>query len=520
MSPTLAASVRPFPLGPRIAPWLVGILVLVVYFLGARWHVLHGGQNTDEGFYAVATRAVAQGEMPYRDFGFTQPPLVLYANALPLRVVGFGLFAQRAVNGAWAALALLLAAGWLARRTSVAWGLLLALAFALAAPWMYFNHLGKTYGFTTLLAMLAAWVFLARPAGAKRNFLLALLAAFGVATRLPALPFFGVLWLFALWPRRAPTARELAAALGGLALGSAIAWLPFWLAAPEALKFWVFDFHRISVPKKPWHLAWTEIATLAPAVWLLTGFALAALLARGRWPTRETAVLLAALAALAINLLPAGVYDEYGTPFLLPLAAASAALVSDALSTHARATLLAVVLLVALAAAQFLPAPLLLNRHRPERRGTASQWLTPKTPPYQRDLPLQLAAARRAVSTLLAADAPFVGPDLILAVESGRRVPPELRMGAFAFTAELPPAEAARLHLATRAQLDAWFSDPAVTALALFKRDELNYNWSVPSFTPVPLEQRRATLARLQREFAITYDDGDFFVLVRRDPAR
>ena len=83
----------------------------------AVWHVCYGDMNTDEGFYAVATRGVAHGKVPYRDFGFTQPPLVFYANSLPLRGIGFGLFAQRALNVLWAAIVLFIAARWLASRT-------------------------------------------------------------------------------------------------------------------------------------------------------------------------------------------------------------------------------------------------------------------------------------------------------------------------------------------------------------------------------------------------------------------
>ena len=201
--------------------WLVVALAAGLHVASAAWHVGFGGMNSDEGFYAVATRAVAQGEVPYRDFGFSQPPLVLYANCLPLSAVGFGLFAQRAVNGLWAALALALAARWLAGRTRWEWGVALAVGFSLSAPWMYFIHLGKTYGFTTLLVMLAAWAFLTLRAGPRRNAVLGVLAALGVGTRLGTAPFFGLLWLLALWPGRRATAREVLAAVLSAGLGAA-----------------------------------------------------------------------------------------------------------------------------------------------------------------------------------------------------------------------------------------------------------------------------------------------------------
>ena len=242
MSPPLSAK------SPSSAlVYFVIAAVVLVHLLSASWHIFTGSLNADEGFYAIATRSVAHGEMPYRDFGFTQPPLVLYANALPLRLLGFGLFPQRALNGAWTALALLLAVRWLARRTQLLWALGVALLFSLSAPWMYFSHLGKTYGFTTLLVMLAAWVFLTAAKGPRRNFALGLLFALGAATRLPAIPFFGMLWLLALWPAPRPTLSESFAALGGLAAGLSVALLPFFLVAKDAARPFFVETHGITV---------------------------------------------------------------------------------------------------------------------------------------------------------------------------------------------------------------------------------------------------------------------------------
>ena len=502
---------------PGLVVALAVVVVAIVHLASARWHVRYGSLNADEGFYAIATRSVANGEMPYRDFGFTQPPLVLYTNALPLRFAGFGLFQQRAVNGLWAALALALAAWWLARRTRPAWGLGLALVFSLSAPWMYFIHLGKTYGVTTLLAMLAAWAFLALRPGPRRNFTLGVLAALGVGARLPAAPFFGVLWLLALCPGRRPRVREGLAALGGVALAGAIVGLPFWLADRDAMKFWVVDFHRASVPLKDWSLTWREIAALAPAVWLLGALALGVVVGRRRFAARETGVLLAAGAALAANLLPGGVYEEYGVPFLLPLAAAAAALVYDECQTRKNA--IAMALATTLAAAQLLTAPLSSGNARRSRSGTASAWLTPHAPPYNFLLPAQLAAARRVVETSLAPGAPFIGPNIILAAETGRSVPPPLRMGPFSFTVEIPPDQAARLHLATHEVLDEWFARRDVTLLAFFKRRELNYGWSMPSFDQLREDFHLQWFAPIRRDFATAYGSGDDFLLLVRKPA-
>jgi hypothetical protein len=487
-----------------------------IYLASAWWHVLHGALNPDEGFYAVATRAVAQGEVPYRDFGFTQPPLVLYANSLPLLATGFGLFQQRFINGLWAAAALILAAVWLARNTRPAWGVALVGFTALSSPWMYFTHLGKTYGFTCLLVMLGAWMFLNMKQGRSRNFALGFLAAVGIATRLPAAPYFGVLMLLACWPARPFLLGNAGISLAGLGLGLGVIALPFWLAAPDAVQFWVFAFHQISVPLKTWHLRWQEIITLAPAAWLL-GLAGIAVVLRQRQPEdRRTGVFAAAWISLAANLLPGGVYEEYAVPFLLPLVVTGAALLHDKYKQLGPGYGFG--LIIVLASTQTLAAPFLFRDVLPQRQGTLSMWLPYNAPAYNQALPDQLATARLIVAEAAVANASFVGSNLILAAETGLPVPAELRMGPFAATNDIPSEQAAKLHLATFTQLDHWFTSPQTGVIAFFPNSRLNYNWSMPSFDLVSDELRIARHARILRLYDVRFAEGDFVLLVRKPP--
>jgi hypothetical protein len=145
------------------------LLVTGLHLISATWHVWYGGLNADEGFYAIAARSVWQGDLPYRDFGYTQMPLLPYLNGLLMQATGFGLFAQRAINGLWGALTLLLAARWLARHTSATWALGFVALFSLSPAWMYFIHLGKTYAFTGLVAVVAGIVYTEDKAGLKKS---------------------------------------------------------------------------------------------------------------------------------------------------------------------------------------------------------------------------------------------------------------------------------------------------------------------------------------------------------------
>lgn len=503
------------PSAKTIAPHRLALMVAAALYLAASgWHVLHGGLNADEGFYAVATRAVAQGEMPYRDFGFTQPPLVPYVNSLPMRFLGFGLFEQRTVNGLWASLAVAVAVGWLWRQSSPWSAVALLAGCALSAPWLYFMHLGKTYALTGLLTMTAALVFAAMKTSPARLFLLGLLVLLGTGTRLPAAPFFFLLWLCAHWPGRRPTIAELAASGAGLIAGALLVVLPFALAAPEEARFWIFEFHRVSVPRRSWQLAWHEIVTFAPAVWVLAAITLVAGRRGWRESPRWFTLLLVAIIALGFNLLPGGVYEEYGVPFLLPAAVAALVLVHRATTRWPwqRGVLLAILPLTT----QLLAAPLLYRHTLPERYGTASMWLPFKAPPYNPALPAQLAGARHASETIISPQAPFLGPNLILATETGRAVPSEFRMSSFSLTSEMPAERAARLHLATPARLHALLTQPDVTGLAFFKRPALNYGWTMPSFGPLPDADLNRTIALVHDNFIIVYDEGDFLILARR----
>jgi hypothetical protein len=493
-------------------------LVAVPYLVCANFYVHHGALNPDEGFYAVAARAVYQGELPYRDFGYTQMPLLPYVNGLVLHFTGSGLFAQRVLNGLWGALALALAAGWVARRVSGAAAVLLVAVFALSAPWMHFVHLGKTYAFTGLVVVLAAWVWLEGPAGRKKSALLGLLGVIGVGCRLPAAPFFAVLWLASLADGPRPTLALLRDA--GLLLLAAVAalLLPFYLAAPEASVFWTLDFHRLSVPEKTWRLSWQAIATLAPTLWAASLAAGGVVLFQRPTGLRRALVLGgAALLTLAANLLPQGVYEEYGVPFLLPLAMSLAAILGRALA--AQPTAWRDGCAAAAIALQLLVAPLLLWSEFPERRFTRSQWLTPNTPEFNPALPEQLAHARQVITELVPPGRPLIGPNLILALEADRPVPANLRMGPFSLAGDSLPLPAAQLHLVTPAEIDAYLADPAVPLLALFTRPELNYGWTMPTFAPPADEITSRWLQAYRRDFTVAYQE-EYFLLLARQSAR
>jgi hypothetical protein len=488
-------------------------LVLVgVYLASAGANVFFGGMNPDEGFYALAARAVMAGEVPYRDFGYTQMPLLPYLNGPLLALAGYGLWEQRLVNGLWCGLGLLLIGIWLARRRGAPVAAFTLLLFPLNAPWMYFMHLGKTYAFTGLVCSAAGLLHLELAPGWRKGAILGALGVLGVGCRLPAAPFFTVLWLAALgeaWTvdrRRLWLAVVIPLGVTALLLG------PFWLAAPDTFLFWVFEFHRLSLPSRNWQLAWREIAMLAPALWLAAVAALFVALRRPAW-TRAHTLAVAAGLTLASNLLPRGIFEEYAVPYLPSLALAVVWILiprSDSLS-GLHAARLAIGLLLA----QLLAAPI-VNWSAQRNRGLSpSAWLTLNAPDYNPRLPVQLARATALAKQQLGSGGRLAGSNLILAGVASELPGADLRMGPFAVTAELPEERAAKLHLATPRRLAAIFADPRTRVLAFFNRPLLNYAWSMPSFANVPEVDRRIWVEIFRREYMVVYQEGDFLLLAR-----
>lgn len=488
----------------------------LIYLAVAVFNIAYGAMNVDEGFYAAAARAVWAGEVPYRDFGFTQTPFVSYANGLVMGLTRFGLFEQRIINGCWGLLALLLGMRLLWRR-GLGWGAVLLLGlFTVSPAWMYLTNLGKTYGLVSLVVMTAVTVWVEWAPGWKKSSVLSLLAVIGIGCRLPVAPFFAVLCLAALRDGDGPNLRRLAVAGASLAVAAAGLLLPFYILAPDQVRFWIIDFHLVSVPIRDWRVRWEEVLALAPGVWGLLALVLVTgLVARRRWPWRESVTVIAALAGLAANLLPRGAYEEYGVPLLPPLAVGVLLLLPPALAGWRAAWrglgALALLLL------PLLLIPWLCGPYRGQNKQSFPSILLPlNTRPYNYELPANIRRGRELVTRSLPAGHPFHGPAIILAIEADRPVPRRLRMGAFTMTSDFPEAEADRLHLMTYGELLRQVVAREVRVFGLHAQPIFNYAWSVPSFGFQPDAER----ARMGQVFAPRFNtagqDQDFVVLVAR----
>ena len=165
-----------------------GLLAVVIAVFAAVLAVWWGNVNQDEGWYLYASRLVGEGKLPYRDFFFTQGPVLPFIySVLPihgllsgrLATIGFSLFAT-------------LTAMAFARRlvTPDRRGAVSLTVFALLACnlyHVYFTTIPKTYAIGSLFVMVG-FLLLSR----GWNFLSAVSFAFASGTRISLVLILGV----------------------------------------------------------------------------------------------------------------------------------------------------------------------------------------------------------------------------------------------------------------------------------------------------------------------------------------
>ena len=107
---------------PCPRPWRWGHLILLLA-VALSWlgltalNAWFGELNQDEGWYLNAAKLLTEGRVPYRDFAFTQAPMLPLVYSWMFNWVGhYGLLGGRVVTALLGALGTLLAV-WLAMRT-------------------------------------------------------------------------------------------------------------------------------------------------------------------------------------------------------------------------------------------------------------------------------------------------------------------------------------------------------------------------------------------------------------------
>lgn len=254
----------PIPVaGESARAWRVGHIVLLLA-VGVSWLVLSGlnlwmGElNQDEGWYLYAAKQMAAGLQPYRDFAFTQPPMLpLVYSWVYGWVASFGLAGGRAVTWVFGTLGML-SAVWLAMRTGPRriqrlTGGLCFIFISMNLYQLYFTTIVKTYALSSMF--LCAGLLMLSFVGPHKGFRAAMGAGFllacATATRisLGAALALGGFYLL-LCRRHLKTWAWLDYGIGGL-LGLALTLLPFMTLGRDGFFFGVLEYHTLR-ESGPW----------------------------------------------------------------------------------------------------------------------------------------------------------------------------------------------------------------------------------------------------------------------------
>jgi len=461
------------------------LAVLALAALGG-YLALNGALNSDEGFYLLAARLVADGFHPYRDFGYTQGPVLPYANVPWLAMFGYNLAGIRLASLGWTLITVLLGVRELRRRKSWAAATTFAVLLLGAPVWMQFAVQGKSYGFTGLAVLAGTMALTSRAPLGGRWAVFIVAAALGSGARYPMAGFFlpawaGLLMLTPGWRARLGAVVATAAVAGALLA---------WAAAGdwESLFYWTAIFHAgstfaFSRAEQFWYFL-----VFAPALWIAAGLT-ASRVTTGDRATRMA--YFALLLGLAANLAGHAAYAEY----VFPLVPALAFVVAPALAgwLAGRNTAVAATLTVAL---------------------LACAWIHPP------DLNPDLLRNARDASAFLRA---HVGPRDVVACSmpeipaaTGNPVPLTLAMGKFGVTEDMDAAHAERLHMATPASLEAVLRDSGTKAVVISTVLNWNFFWSLPSYRWLSEKARAELKQAVTENFTVGYSNADYVVLLRR----
>ncbi len=466
------------------AAFCVGLALLAA-------NVILGDLNQDEGWYLYAARMVRTGSLPYRDFAYTQAPVLPFVYSVIDPLVGaHGLTAGRVFTAILALCAAGMAAA-LASRLAQPGERMEAAALALTLILVnvyhsYFSAVVKTYALTSFFllgGLLALCVALDRRSRTM-TVLSAILLALAAGTRSSAAVVLPLAFLFLCIDRNSRSMLGwLWFGLGGVTASTLII-LPLFLKAPESFWFCAVAYHAMrdsggllqSLVYKAGFFS-----RVLGAYFVAIGLWIAVLLARafrmpaapaprdaGKQRLPMTLLLWAAVAAVSLVHFTAPFpYDDYQV-FIFPMFAVAVAVSAARLACraqsneaglHAVSWVVAAVFLLSLGASVSSP----LNQDWFVQGRDRIWWrLKERTP---------LAKLREAGAMLRSMAQPgdlLLTQDPYLAVESGLTLPRGLEMGQFCYFPDFSDEKAERLHVMNRARLSALIRDcdAPVTALS------------------------------------------------------
>lgn len=443
--------------------WLIALLAVLGFFSA---NLIFGNLNQDEGWYLYAAGLISAGKMPYRDFAFTQGPVMplVYSLAYPVIQWG-GLAAGRLITAVLAlagTLAAAMLAGRLARPGQNHLAAVVCFTLALVNVYqVYFCTVVKTYSLT-MLFLTSAFLAL-HYALTRRNGLMTMLSAallvLAAGTRTSAaviLPIvFGLLWLER---RRFNFAGWIYFVFGGI-IAALLVFGPFLLQCPLNFIYFAGRYHTLRheenflsamIFKAGFASRVLQAYFVCFVFWvaaLITkrirqndsaggaayNFDIASFLRRCIW--------ISAIAVSFLHLIAPFPYDDYQV-FIYPLFAVVVALmVLEALPERAGKWLVFAVLCLSLSSSISSP----INQDWFIEGRELIWWRAKDKPPL-----VKLQETAHKIRALCQPGDLLLTQDPYLAVEAGCVLPHGLEMGQFSYFPDLTREQAEKMNVLNR----------------------------------------------------------------------
>lgn len=483
---------------------LIGLIGIAIGFAVSTLCILLGPLNQDEGWYLYAARLFTEGRYPYRDFFFTQGPVMpaVYGLLTPFWSP-FGILGGR-ICTALLGLATAFCAAKLAsrlvsdkNRRFAYYGVLILLTVNLYHG--YFTAIPKTYALAGLLFTLAFLCLSYTRSSLVWAVVSGLLLATAAGTRLSlglALPITGLYLLITC--KRNPKA-WLAFGIGGL-LGLSLLLASIWHLDLEVFRF-SQTFHQ-SRGSGGLMFSLGAISRLARGYLPVVLILIYITCRHGIRPLRTSSLFLP-LSVLSsiflLQILAPFPYDDYQVP-LMPLAVACVIVLwcVNMGSPEIQANRLLTILLVSLLCVGVSP---MLQEWSVLRQDRFWVQLKQKT-----DLELLRETAKEVKALSNGCDE-LITADLYLAVETGQHVPSGMEMGPFCYFPALSNAEATRYHVLNRTTLSNILMKSSAKVVAL---SGYAFALKAPKMTPLHEAERNLIFSEITTGYDLKSTVSDF----------
>lgn len=467
--------------------------ITIVFILFAYYAIKNATVTTDESFYIIAAQKAISGHIPYRDFGYTQAPILPYINGFFLNIFGFEQQVQRVINMCWGYLAILIGMIFVSKLR----GLMACFIYGwvlLSSPYWIGQNYIATYGLTNFLMTATGIVFCSSLQFNKKVILFSIFGSLAIGCRLTVAPAIIILWAFLIL-EGSDYRQKIKTFFIFIAVLLAIL-LPFFIASPYNFIYWNIGYHIIATIHRR---IFYEHVLGSPSIFLMISFAIPlAFILKKKLTSPEVALLLAAIVGIISQMIPKISYACYSMFFATMAVIGGVIILSDFKWKK-------YIYLILIAFPLIYLTPLNPFNHLPL---PVSLFLDDKWNDTRIET-VKFLKANTQVGDLI------LTPNPIIAIEANRDTFHGMEMGWFGITDEMDETTARKLNFMHYNELlNIVWSQKAKAIIFDNSLSQANFITSCPSFAMVKSENYKAFIYLLEKYYQVVYEQEQLFIMM------